>query len=82
MGQAKLRGSYEQRSTQAQQRLAAERAERERKEAEAKAAEMKRVAEMPPEQRERYKARRHNRHLMLATAFGMLASMSEPPRRK
>ena len=50
MGQAKLRGTYEQRSAQAEQREAEERAERDRKEAESAAAaaqaEAERVAAM------------------------------------
>ena len=88
MGQAKLRGTYEQRSAQAEQRAAEERAERDRKEAEAAAAaaqaEAERVAAMTPEERERYSNRKHRRHMETAMVMGLLMSpfLSSSPRRR
>ena len=82
MGQAKLRGTYEQRSAQAQQRAAEERAERERQEAEAKEAERQRIAALPPEQQKRISERRHRRHMELAILLGTAAALSEPPMRR
>ena len=74
MGQAKLRGTHEQRAAQAVQRAAEERAECERKEAEAKEAERQRIAALPPQERKRISERKHRSHLMTAMLMGTLIS--------
>ena len=85
MGQAKLRGTFDQRAAQAEQRAAEKRAERERKEAEAKEAERQRVAALPPEERKRISERKHRSHLMTAvvmgTLIGALQDIDKPSRR-
>lgn len=83
MGQAKLRGNFEQRAAQAKKRAAEERAERERKEAEAMGAERQRLAEMPPEQRERVvrDVRRHQTNMATWVALGAAFAAGLPSRR-
>ena len=71
MGQAKLRGTYEQRVAQAKQRAAEERAERERKEAEAQEAERQRIASLPPEQRERVYENKRRRQMKITTILAL-----------
>ena len=82
MGQAKLRGTFEQRAAQAQQRAAEERAERERKEAEAKEVERQRIAALPPEQRERVvrEARSHRTNVATWVALGAALAAGLPSR--
>jgi hypothetical protein len=84
MGQAKIRGTFEQRSAQAQQRAAEEHAKRERKEAEVKDAERQRVAAMPPEERKRYSERKHRSYLktamLMGTLIGALQDIDKPSR--
>lgn len=79
MGQAKLRGTQEQRVAQAIERDALARAERDRKEAEAEAAEAQRIAALPPEQRERIMARKRNTNIRMATWMALAATMGAPP---
>lgn len=79
MGQAKLRGTQEQRVAQAIEREALARAERDRKKAEADAAEAERIAALPPKQRERVILAGRNRNIRLATWMALAAAMGAPP---
>lgn len=72
MGQAKLRGTFEQRAAEARQNAADARAARERKEAEAQEAEHQRITALPPEEQKRISERKHRNHLMTAMVLGTL----------
>ena len=74
MGQAKLRGTFEQRAAEAQKRADEERAERDRKEAEAQEAERQRIAAMPQEQRERVIQEMRRRQVNIATIIALGAA--------
>lgn len=76
MGQAKARGTREQRIAQAQERDAAMRAERERLDIEAKAREAQRVAAMTPEKRKQYQERKHRGYMARASMVGLLYAMA------
>lgn len=84
MGQAKARGTRDQRVAEAVTRKAlerAERAERERKEAADAAAaaerEAAKKAAMTPVQRRRYEGQMRNKREMLAFALGAALAMTE-----
>ena len=77
MGQAKARGTLEQRIAQAQLREAEMRAARERREAEAKARKAEAIAKLPPEEQKRYREREHNRHMRAANLVGLMLALSE-----
>ncbi|MFN3310127.1 MAG: hypothetical protein ACK40R_00275 [Thermomonas sp.] len=74
MGQAKLRGTFEQRAAEAQKRADEERAERDRKEAEAQEAERQRIAAMPQEQRVRFTENKRRRQMNVATIIAIGAA--------
>lgn len=79
MGQAKARGTRDERVAGATARAAVERAERERKRAAADAAaaerEAAKKAAMTPVQRQRYASQMRNKHATLAWMLGAAMSM-------
>lgn len=81
MGQAKARGTRDQRVAEAVTRKALERAERERKEAAAAAAaaerEAAKKAAMTPVQRRRYEGQVRNKREVLAFVLGAALAMTE-----
>lgn len=77
MGQAKVRGSRDQRIAQAQVRDAAMRDAGDKREAEAKARKAEAIAKLPPEEKKRYRERVHRRHMNTAILLGALLGMSE-----
>lgn len=77
MGQAKARGTLEQRIAQAKVRDAEILAAREKREAEARAKEDEAAAKLPPEEQKRYRQRVHDRHMRTANLVGLLLAMQE-----
>ena len=74
MGQAKARGSFEQRQALAIAKAEVEAIERQRLRDERRKAELAAVKALPPEKRERLKAKRLQAHTSLAVAAGFMAA--------
>lgn len=81
MGQAKARGSREQRIAEAQARDAEMREAQAKRQAEAAAKKAEAIAQMPPEARARYQQRIHRRHLATANLVGLMLGLSMPERK-
>ena len=80
MGQAKARGTLEQRIAQAKVRDAEMLAAREKREAEAEARKAEAIAKLPPEEQKRYRQRLHNRHMQTVNLVGLMLALSEKGR--
>lgn len=74
MGQAKARGSFEQRKVEGIARLDAEAREREIAIALRKREDAEREAALPPAERQRNRQARENLNAMLAVTFGLTAA--------
>lgn len=78
MGQARLRGTQEERVKQAvEAREALEAKIRARRE-EADRKEMERVAAMSPEDRKRYSQKKHEKFMTRATMLGLIGALDQP----
>ena len=74
MGQAKARGSFEQRQALAIAKAEAAAIEKQRLKAERRKAELEAQKALPPAVRERLKAKRLQTHALLAMAAGFMAA--------
>ncbi len=82
MGQAKLRGTKDERIEQACAVAAEQRRKAEIAKAESDEAERQRIAALPPEQQARIRKRTHDRHAAMAMWLGLGAGMLNTPRRR
>jgi hypothetical protein len=76
MGQAKSRGTLEQRIAQSKKKCEIADAARLQREDEAEKHEAQRVASMPPDERKQYSERKHRRNMATATMIGMMLALS------
>ena len=77
MGQAKARGTQEQRIAGAKMRDAEMREARAKRDAEAQAKKAEAIAQMPPEEQARLRQRIRNRNIATANLVGLLLAMQE-----
>ena len=77
MGQAKNRGTYDERVEQAQKRAALEASANKLAKQAAEHARAQRLAELPPEARRRVQERNHIKNLRLASMIGLAAALTE-----
>jgi hypothetical protein len=81
MGQAKNRGSRDERVAQSQKRAALEASQNELAKQAAEHARAQRLAELPPEARRRVMERNRVSNLRIASLLGLALAFSETPKR-